>query len=215
MPYDPNHHHRRSIRLRGYDYTQPGAYFITVCTYAHIHLFGEVVEGQVHLNACGRIVAGRWRALPRHGARVRLGAFVVMPNHIHGILIINPPRPAPASSEPMWGRGEASDQPGKTVPVAGADPALSVGAVPSDASPLQGSGAPRGTVPGSLGAIVQQFKSITTRKINRLRGTPGAPVWQRGYWDRILRDERAGQAACRYIEENPARWEEDNLYRVP
>ena len=72
-----------------------------------------------------------------------------------------------------------------------------------------GAGRPAGTVPGSVGALVQTFKSTATRKINRLRRTPGAPVWQRDYYERILRDDRALRAVRRYIEQNPARWEED------
>ena len=87
MPYDPKRHRRRSIRLPGYDYTTPGAYFITLCAHRRACLFGEVAGGRVRLNALGRAVLARWKALPRH-ARVRLDAFVIMPNHVHGILIL-------------------------------------------------------------------------------------------------------------------------------
>ncbi len=86
MPYDPNRHHRRSIRLKGYDYTQPGAYFITICTHERVHFFGAVVNGVMRLNDAGRIAAQCWRDIPAHFPRVQLDAFVIMPNHIHGVL---------------------------------------------------------------------------------------------------------------------------------
>ena len=89
MPrYDPQRHHRRSIRLRGYDYTQPGAYFITICTRQRAPLFGRVVDGKMALNAWGRIVWACWREIPHHFPHVELDAFVVMPNHVHGVIFI-------------------------------------------------------------------------------------------------------------------------------
>ena len=88
MKYDPAVHHRRSIRLRGYNYAQAGAYFITICTQDRQCLFGEIVDGGKQLNAMDRIVAEQWDAIPRRFANVALDAFVVMPNHIHGIFLI-------------------------------------------------------------------------------------------------------------------------------
>jgi putative transposase len=86
--YDPDIHHRRSIRLRGYDYSQPGMYYVTICTHGKGHLFGEVVEGEMHLNEYGKMVALDWGDLPRHYPHIRLDASVVMPNHVHGIIEI-------------------------------------------------------------------------------------------------------------------------------
>ncbi|HOU12729.1 MAG TPA: hypothetical protein PKZ84_06400, partial [Anaerolineae bacterium] len=86
--YNPQIHHRRSIRLKEYDYTRQGVYFVTICTYRREHLFGEVVDGKMVLNPFGRVVATYWQRLPRHFPRVQLGAWVVMPNHVHGIIII-------------------------------------------------------------------------------------------------------------------------------
>ena len=88
MAYDPEKHHRRSIRLKGYDYTQPGAYFITICTQGRECLFGEIIDGEMHLNEAGQIVVQTWQDLPNHISNVQLDAFVVMPNHVHGIIII-------------------------------------------------------------------------------------------------------------------------------
>ena len=86
--YDPKRHHRRSIRLKGYDYTQPGAYFVTTCTHNREPLFGRVVDGEMVLNALGEIVWACWREIPIHFPHVELDAFVVMPNHVHGIIWI-------------------------------------------------------------------------------------------------------------------------------
>jgi REP element-mobilizing transposase RayT len=98
-----------------------------------------------------------WQAVPSHFPNVVLDEFVIMPNHVHGVVVITD-----CSSQPRWGRGEA----------------LAV-----NASPLQG------TKPGSLAAIVQNFKSVSTRKINRIRGTPGLPLWQRNYYEHVIRSE--------------------------
>ncbi len=88
MPYDLSKHHRRSIRLRGYDYTACGAYFVTICMHRYACLLGTVVDGEMRLNACGRAVEECWEAIPQHCAHVELDAFVVMPNHMHGIIVI-------------------------------------------------------------------------------------------------------------------------------
>ncbi len=88
MPYDSFKHHRRSIRLRGYDYTQPGAYFITIVTYGRLHLFGEIIGGVMQMNPCGQIISDFWSAIPTHFPNVQLDEFIVMPNHIHGIIMI-------------------------------------------------------------------------------------------------------------------------------
>ncbi len=88
MPYDPKKHHRRSIRLKGYDYTQPGAYFITICTQNRECLFGEVVDGRMVLNELGQVARECWLAIPDHFPHSRLDEFVIMPNHVHGIIWI-------------------------------------------------------------------------------------------------------------------------------
>src|SRR5450759_5115814 len=88
MPYDPKIHHRRSIRLRGYDYSQPGKYSVTVCVHDKENLFGQIVEGEMHRNELGEYVALCWEWLPRHHSYVDLDEWIVMPNHLHGIIVI-------------------------------------------------------------------------------------------------------------------------------
>jgi REP element-mobilizing transposase RayT len=88
MPHDTDKHHRRSVRLQGYDYSQVGGYFVTICAAARECLFGEVVDGEMHLSAIGEIVADRWQIIPEHIPAVTLDAWVVMPNHMHGIIVI-------------------------------------------------------------------------------------------------------------------------------
>ncbi|MFM7372811.1 MAG: hypothetical protein ACKO2Z_34520, partial [Sphaerospermopsis kisseleviana] len=88
MPYNPEIHHRRSIRLKGYDYSQIGAYFVTICTHHRNCLFGEIVDGEMKLNTNGEVAKGCWLSIPRHFQNVELDEFVIMPNHVHGIIII-------------------------------------------------------------------------------------------------------------------------------
>ena len=88
MRYDPNKHHRRSIRLKGFDYTRENAYFVTICTQNGTCLFGEIVNGQMRLNDAGRVAQMVWKAIPDHFPQVEIDASVVMPNHVHGIIII-------------------------------------------------------------------------------------------------------------------------------
>jgi REP element-mobilizing transposase RayT len=182
--YNPQIHHRRSIRLAGYDYTQAGAYFITICTHNRQNLFGDIVDGEMVLNEYGRIVAACWLDLARHFPHITLGEWVVMPNHMHGIIVI------------VVGRGEAS-----------ATKTLDKPDGSADASPQP----PNGTDSGSIGAMVQNFKSVASRKINKQRGTPGTQVWQRNYWEHIIRDEQAYQRIAHYITNNPAQGDADSL----
>lgn len=88
MKFDPQKHHRRSIRIKGYDYTQTGVYFITIVTYHREPLFGEIVDSEMRLSPMGQIAEEHWRAIPNHFPNVELGMYVIMPNHVHGIIII-------------------------------------------------------------------------------------------------------------------------------
>lgn len=178
-PYDSQRHHRHSIRLRGYDYTQPGAYFITICTHERELLFGDVVDGEMRTNEWGEIVREEWFRTAQLRPYVTLhdDEFVVMPNHVHGII---------------WIVGEIVGATRRVAPTP-----------------------PTGPDAGSIGAIIGQFKSIVTKRINALRATPGAPVWQRNYYEHIIRDERALTAIRRYIAENPLRWHLDRYNPSP
>ncbi|HPL79981.1 MAG TPA: transposase [Burkholderiaceae bacterium] len=168
MNYDPAIHHRRSIRLPGYDYAQAGAYFVTVCTSDRELPLGEVVDGEMQMSHVGCMADMACCWLAGQYAYVHLDAYIVMPNHVHAILwIIDElvqaacgPHPRPAKRKP-------------------------------------------------LGRLVGAFKTVSTNWANHFRGTPGEPLWQRNYYEHIVRTERALKAIRRYIIENPLRWELD------
>jgi putative transposase len=101
MPYDPERHHRRSTRLPGFDYTQPAAYFLTICTHDWACLFGAVRDGVMHLNEIGRVVDEEWRRSEAVRAEVVPDTYVVMPNHLHGIVLLRPPGAGPAVDRPV------------------------------------------------------------------------------------------------------------------
>jgi REP element-mobilizing transposase RayT len=170
MSYDPQRHHRRSIRLPAYDYAQPGAYFVTVVTHQRQCLFGEIVDGQAVVNGYGDVVEREWLRSTQIRREIQLDAFVVMPNHIHGIVIIG-------------------------------DHTMNVGA--HGRAPLLRRS------PRSLGSFIAGFKSAVTKRINETRGTPGLPVWQRSYYERVIRDEEELNRSRQYIADNPGRWADD------
>lgn len=197
MKYDLQKHHRRSIRLKGYDYTKPGAYFVTVCTQNRACLFGEVVDGEMRLNVAGQLVHDAWQDLARHFAGVALDAFVVMPNHVHGIVVIvgaGRPRPYVAPPPATQPSGAGTESWGAaTAPL----PA-GVETEPSGAGT-----APR---PATLGQMIAYFKYQSTKRINEMRATPGVPVWQRNYYEHIIRNDQSLNRIRQYILDNPARW---------
>jgi len=186
MTYDPRKHHRRSIRLPGYDYTQPGAYFVTFVAHDRECLFGDVVDGVMRLNAFGEIVRDEWfrTAVVRPYVMLDPDEFVVMPNHVHGIIWITGGRGDPVGRpyDPV-GRPHDNDRDDQR---------------------------PHGPAAGSVGAIIGQIKSIAAKRINALRGTPAAPVWGRNYYEHIIRYETSLSRIRRYIAANPSRWAEDH-----
>jgi putative transposase len=185
MPDQPDLPQRRFIRLPGYDYTRPGAYFVTLVARKRVDLFGTIVNGEMVLNLIGRCVDALWQAQVRHFP-LSLGAWVVMPDHLHGIITLQVP-----SGERAEASGGGIGNPGPEIP--------------PDASPqlLQ----PHGTVSGSLNALVQNFKSVSTRRINSLRSTPAAIVWQRNFFEHIIRSEAEWEKIDAYIRANPAQWD--------
>jgi putative transposase len=179
--FDSQKQHRHSIRLPNYDYSQPGAYFITIVTWHRECLFGEVVDGEMRLNDVGKIVQWEWLELPKRFCFVELGAFIVMPNHFHGILIFH-------------------ENAGAT----------RLGLSESGFSNLNGSPLPRGPQPASLGGIMAQFKSRVTKRLWKMPSWQGRPVWQRNYYEHVIRNERDLQNIMDYIEVNPRLWGEDD-----
>jgi putative transposase len=170
MEFDLEKHHRRSIRLPGYDYSRMGAYFVTVCTHNRMCLFGDVLNGEMHPNPIGCIVVEEWRRSAAIRQEIGLDAFALMPNHLHGIVIIQ-------------GTGERIGATGR--------------------SPLPGPGKQ------SLASFLAGFKSATAKRINLARGAPGAPVWQRNYYEHIIREQADWDHILEYIASNPALWAKD------
>ena len=190
MPYDPHKHHRHTMRLPAYDYTQAGAYFVTIVTYQRELLFDDPV--------LRRVVDSLWQAIPLHFPAVALDEYVVMPNHLHGILWI--------MDENRRGEALAQDVPPRGN-LATADTSTGIESLPN-ASPLH-------VIPGSLGAVIGNFKSITTRRINQIRHSPGGAIWQRNFYDRVVRHERELDAVRQYIRDNPANWALDKENPLP
>lgn len=193
---------RRSIRLPRWDYGSAGAYFVTICSHQRQELFGRVERQKLILTPFGRVLEEAWRTVVKCGSP---GEFVVMPNHVHGVVWIPWARSTSAGVEQLVDR--SGNQP------LGGSSSAGDSAV---AQPLR-RGLRDGLDPGSLFVIVRTFKAASARRINGMRRTPGAPVWQRNYYERVLRDERELDAAREYIMANPLMWERDkhNLAVTP
>jgi len=187
MRSHPERHHRRSIRLKGYDYRQAGAYFVTICTQDRAFLFGQVVHDEMQLNDAGKMVYDVWNDLPAFYPGVQTDAFIVMPNHIHGIIILvgADPRACPDS-----GPRACPGQP-------------------------QELGQPQGVAPTlGLPDVVHRFKTMTTKRyadgVKRFGWEPfRGRLWQRNYYEHIIRNEESLNRIREYILTNPMRWELD------
>jgi REP element-mobilizing transposase RayT len=165
---------RQSIRLQEYDYAQPGAYFVTVISHQRKNRFGKIANGEMNLNQVGKIVEQTWLEIPLHFPNANIDIFVIMPNHIHGIInIIEDGR---------------------------------VGA--RHASPLQKP--QNGVQPQSIGAIIGSFKSAVTKRVHDLGLLIGEKIWQRNYYEHIIRNEDDYHQITDYIETNPINWEYDH-----
>jgi putative transposase len=157
MKYDPDFNHRQSIRLNGYDYSTSGAYFITICTYEREYLFGDIVDGIMELNIFGNVARSHWQHLSQHHPNIIMDESIVMPNHLHGIIIL-----------------ESSTDYKKSIP-----------------------------------EIIRGFKTFSAKAINKERGLRGVPVWQRNYYDHIIRNELELDRVRQYIINNPQNWDTD------
>jgi len=307
VKFDPRiHHRRRSIRLQEYDYSQAGAYFVTICAWQRECLFGEIVAGEMHLNALGKIVQWEWRHLGAGFANLQLGAFVVMPNHVPGIIFIDERGRATRHKQssatngngkspddvmegivgsPVRGAGEVgATQAGQTGQSSGTEIQSKMDMPGRGGSPMGGQGetidmandtgsSPYGQVeamdpgfdsldgvldgPGrairsgenlimngvclvpdeamegmgvspvhqhlyqpeakgppseSLGAMIGQWKSRVTKRAWKLPGMQGRPIWQRNYYEHIIRDDADLRRIEGYIQDNPLLWEQDQLH---
>ena len=169
---------RRSVRLRGYDYSRNGVYFVTICTRNRVCLFGDVNRGMMRLNAMGEVVLEEWIRSRELRPNMRFDDWVVMPNHFHGVVSICDST-SDRSQEKSFARRSNGVAPRR---------------------------------PRSLSSFVAMFKSTTTRRINVIRDMPGRPVWQRNYYESIVRDRQYLLNIQRYIKNNPAAWSRDQLH---
>ncbi len=182
--YNPNIHHRRSIRLKGYDYSQAGLYFITICCEDRACLFGNVVNREMVLNDAGKIADACWKEIPNHFPNVVLHEFIVMPNHVHGIIEIT----VRAENFPPNGVG-AEDLPPN---VANNNP-------------------PPRSPSKTVGSIVRGFKIGVTKWMRQ--NTNVYDVWQRNYYEIIIRTEQSYQNISDYIIKNPEKWADDKFFK--
>ena len=192
MKYNPNIHHRRSIRLKGYDYSREGLYFITICVKNREYLFGNISDGKMILNDAGRMVETEWLKMPERFSNIRLHEFIVMPNHFHGIIEIVGATlvVAPEEIEEPNNRSTTRVAPTTVAPTV----------------------AP--TVATTLGDIVGAFQSIVT--VEYIRGVKkynwqqfDGKLFQRNYWEHIIRNEKSFLTISEYIINNPIKWNTD------
>lgn len=168
--FNPDLHHRRSVRLRHYNYTNAGAYFVTICVQNRECLFGDVVDDEMRLNDAGKMVQSVWDELPSKYPGVEIDQFIVMPNHVHGIVVL-----------------------------VGAGLALPSNSGAASSAPTLG-----------LGDVIRTFKSISAIAVNRLLARSGRPLWQRNYYEHIIRNDEDLGDIREYIAHNPAGWIDDD-----
>lgn len=167
---------RRSIRLKEYDYSQAGGYFVTICTYGGKCLLGNVITGEMRLSQYGEITNKFWHKIASHFPNAKTDVFVVMPNHIHGIIFITDERRGGVSPPHHSHQGE-------------------------ETSPLR---------KRTLGQIIAYFKYQTTKQVNQILNTAGTSLWQRNYYEHVIRDEKDLKQIREYIIHNPLKWELDS-----
>jgi putative transposase len=181
LKYNSEVHYRRSIRLRGYDYSQSGLYFVTICIQNHECRLGAIIGENIQLTVGGWIVYQSWFEIPQHFPNVQLDEFVVMPNHIHVIIVINDNNYVRRKEEEGGEEKEGGETPPLRKP--------------------------------TLGQIVAYYKYRTTKIINELDDTQGSRLWQRNYYEHIIRDEKELFATRQYIANNPINWAKDKNNR--
>lgn len=193
MKYNPDIHHPRSLRLKEFDYSSEGAYFVTLCVQGGQYLFGDVADDEMKLSDAGRMVLSVWSELPRYGSSIAVDEFIMMPNHVHGIIFLNNvgagPRACPDNGTPTPTRRT---------------------------NRLHKSGRPQGGAPYmiSLPDLVHRFKSLTTSRyrsgvIQSYWPPFVGKLWQRNYYEHIIRNESELTRIRAYIRDNPLNWETD------
>ena len=200
-----------STRLQSWDYRNKGAYFITICTANRNHFFGDVENGEMQLNEIGQLADKFWKEIPDHFPFVKLGNFVIMPDHTHGILIIDKPvedTPKLGVSTDLSGSISTDpSQPSTTDPSqpSSIDPS---GPISKDSSPSKktNGGKNEKWKSGSIGVIINQYKRAVTIKARKINPKF---EWQSRFHDHIIRNSTAFERIQNYIENNPVKWGED------
>jgi putative transposase len=188
MNIDPTPFHRRSIRLKDYDYSSPAAYFVTIVTHSYKCVFGKIVDQEFHMNHLGRIVEECWVVLPDHFLGIEIQPYVVMPNHIHGIITIH----ENDSRGPIYRAPTTNDQ----LPIAD-----------DHARKIEKFGQP---VVGSLPTIIRAYKAAVSRLARKEIGMVN--IWHRNYYEHIIRNQSDLESIADYILTNPAHWSDDPEY---
>jgi putative transposase len=227
MSYNPHIHHRKSIRLHGYDYSQAGAYFITICTQDREHRFGKIENDEMVLNEYGIIAYNEWNKLTERFSNFESDVFQIMPNHMHGIIVLNPVGAGftPALNDKGQPQGLPVQISDDDDIGAGFTPALNDKGQPqglpvqiSDDDDIGAGASPAPTI----GDIVGAYKSLVAKaclEIWKLKWAGVNPVphmgklWQRNYYEHIIRNEQSYQSISEYIVNNPAKWKDDKFYK--
>jgi putative transposase len=182
----PNIHHRHSVRLQGYDYSKTGAYFITICTKDRECLFGDIVNGKMLLNEAGKMIQMSWQDLLTRFDNMVIDESVVMPNHVHGLVMLSCRGEACLRPQSSVNQGDHKDRPYGTQP-------HSIGRI-----------------------VQAFKSITTHKYIQGVRHSSWLPfpskLWQRNYWDHIIQDESELETIREYIVNNPALWESDQLH---
>jgi putative transposase len=198
--YDPDIHHRHSIRLKGYDYSSAGLYYITICVEDRICLFGKIDNGKLELNEVGKIADECWLAIPEHFPNSVLHEHIVMPNHVHGIIELKHVNTIPNRIDENVGTRHVVSLPEK--------PELAVG--PSHVMALHYHNEFSKPIPGSISVILQQYKSSVTRLVNK--NYVSHFRWQSRFYEHIIRTDQSYELISDYIINNPKKWKDDDFF---
>ncbi len=192
--YNPTIHHRRSIRLKGYDYSQAGLYFITICCQDRVCRLGKIENGVMICNELGEIAYREWMKTAELRPQIELDAFMVMPNHIHGILKINE-----MDMDTLHSPNNMGDNTGDNMGECNS---------PNNTGECN---SPLRSPSNTIGAIIRGYKSSVTKQFG-LMGFD-EKLWQRNYYEHIIRDEQSYQIISEYIINNPKKWADDKFYK--
>jgi len=224
MAYNPNIHHRRSIRLKGYDYSQAGAYFITICCKDRKCRFGKIVVGAsvMELNECGQIAYDEWLKLSERFSNFELDVFQIMPNHMHGIIVLNDIVGATLAvvQNAVVQNAVAQNAVAQNAVVQNAVVQNAVAQnVPNGIIALNDVGATARVAPtttnATIGDIVGAYKSLVANgclDIYKTKNETMGKLWQRNYYEHIIRNEQSYQTISDYIINNPAKWKDDKFF---